>query len=343
MTAPLHVFSSYGRRAASPRIRAYHWVERLGIGTVQHDYLGTFTAGARDLLAHPLRAAVAEARLRAATGLERVFIQRETSPLSTGNIEERILRTADVGVYDLDDGFPWDTSGTVRRLFPKARKAERAAQAADRVVVANGVLAEWASNLNDDVRIIPSCVEPNDYVPKRDYAVGDHPIVGWIGSPWTLPYVRTIEPALLQLHAETGARLEVVGSQSASLGHLERMVDRIEWSEQVAHTRPAGWDVAIAPLRHGAFERARSSYKLLQYAAAGVPSIASRWGATGEIVTSLGAHGADSQDEWLDQFHAVLGLSPDERATLGAVQRAAAERSYSYNAWSDEWRSVIGE
>jgi glycosyltransferase involved in cell wall biosynthesis len=315
----------------------------LGIHAEQHDYLGTFTAGARDLLSHPLRAAVAEARLRSSTGLERVFIERETSPLSTGSIEGRILRSAGLGVYDLDDGFPWDTSGTIRRLFPKARKAERAARAADRVVVANAVLADWASNLNDDVRIIPSCVEPDDYVAKRDYALGDRPTIGWIGSQWTLPYLRTIEPALLQLHAETGARLELIGPLGGSLGPLDTMADRLEWSERIAHTRPAQWDLAIAPLRHGAFERARSSYKLLEYAAAGVPSIASRWGATGEIVSSLGVLGADSNDEWLAQFHALLGLSPAERAALGIAQSAAADHGYSYNAWSDQWRSVISE
>lgn len=322
-------------------MRAYRWLELLDLPAVIHDYLGTTTAGARDLLAHPLRCARAELQLRSAHTFGRAFVQRETSPLSTGALEERILRSADLGIYDLDDGFPWDTTGSMRRLFPKARKAERAAKAADCVIVANKVLADWAEQLADNVRVIPSCVEPADYTRKETYELHDPPIIGWIGSQWTLPYLRTIESALQQLHAQTGARLELIGPLHGALGALAPFADRIAWSEQEAFTRPARWDIAVAPLKHGPFERARSSYKLLEYAAAGVPSIGSRWGATGDIVHALGAHGADSPDEWLAACRELLDASASDRAALGLAQRAAAERGYSYNAWADEWRSVV--
>lgn len=322
-------------------MRAYNWVEFLGLGAETHDYLGRTTAGARDLLAHPLACLRAEAGLRSATGLDRVLVQRETSPLSTGALEERILGTAGLGVYDLDDGFPWDTAGTVRRLVPKAVKAERAAKAADRVIVANAVLADWATQHATDVRVIPSCVDAADYAVKGAYEVGDRPVIGWIGTRWTLPYLRTIEPALLTIHAETGARLELVGPTGGSLGRLDAIADRVAWSTSEAFTRPAQWDVAIAPLWHGAFERARSSYKLVEYAAAGVPSIGSRWGATGDLVTALGARGADSSDEWLAQLRDVLAAPADVRAAEGRAQRSAVEHGYSYNAWADAWRSAV--
>lgn len=343
MSTVLHVFSPYGRRAASPRIRMLRWIELLGVNAEVHDYLGGLTAGVRDLLGHPVRALRAERELRAATGLACALVGREVSPLSSGALEARLLRTAALGVYDLDDGFPWDTAGGLRRVFPKPAKAARAASAADRVLVANGVLADWAAHLNPDVRVIPSCVEPSDYAPKSSYEVADRPIIGWIGSPWTLPYLRTIEAALLRIHDETGARLELVGPGSASLGALDEMADRLPWSEEAEASLPARWDVAIAPLSHGEFERARSSYKLLQYAAAGVPSIGSRFGATGEVVSSLGAHGADSDDEWFHAIHDVLGAPAEARAALGEGQRAAVERGYSYSAWADEWRRAISD
>jgi len=313
----------------------------LQIPAVVHDYIGTSTAGARDLLSHPLETLRAEAKLRTATGLGRVFVGRETSPLSTGTIEARILSTADLGVYDLDDGLPWDVSGGLRRVISKAVKVERAARAADRVVVANGVLADWADPFCDDVRVIPSCVHPSDYAVKESYELHDPPTIGWIGSLWTLPYLRSISQALLQVHAETGARLELVGPVRGSLGALDAVADRIGWTEHEGYRRPAGWDIAIAPLTHGPFERARSSYKLLEYAAAGVPSVASRWGATGDVVAALGVTGADSHDEWVAGLRDLLDAAASRRAELGMGQRAAAERGYSYNAWADEWRSVV--
>lgn len=343
VSAGLHVFSTYGRLAASPRIRALRWTELLGVSAEIHTYLGRSTAGPRDIAAHPVRTLRAERHLRSCLGLDRVFVSREVSPLSTGVVESRILGTAGLGVYDLDDGFPWDTAGSVRRLVPKAAKAERAARSATRVVVANQVLADWASDFTDDVTVIPSCVQPSDYTVKTDHAVAERPVIGWIGSRWTLPYVRALAPALLRIHAETGARLELVGAGTGPVGALDEMVDRIAWSEEVETSRPARWDVAIAPLRHGAFERARSSYKLVQYAAAGVPAVGSRWGATADVVAAIGARGADSVDEWYHQLHELLSASVADRAALAGAQRSAVEQHFSYSAWAGEWRRVTGE
>lgn len=343
MTTTLHVFSSHGRGSASPRIRAYRWLELLNVEADVHDYLGTTTTGVRDLMAHPLRCARAEQRLRSVGTPDRVFIQRETSPLSTGVVEERLLGGASLGIYDLDDGFPWDTAGVARRVVSKAAKAKRAVRAADRVVVSNSVLADWAAQYADDVRVIPSCIEPSDYVRKTDYAVGEQPVIGWIGSSWTLPYLRTISGALLRLHADTGARLELIGAGTGSLGPLDAIADRAAWHEQAAGRLTPRWDVAIAPLKHGPFERARSSYKLLEYAVSGVPSVSSRWGATGDVAASLGVHGADTEDEWVTALTAVLGASSKERSSLADRQRVAAENGYSYAAWAEQWRSVVSD
>jgi hypothetical protein len=56
-------------------------------------------------------------------------------------------------VYDLDDGLPWDDGNLPgfgrhwwKRPFPRSIVAlERAASAADRMIVGNEVLADWAS------------------------------------------------------------------------------------------------------------------------------------------------------------------------------------------------------
>lgn len=341
MTAPLAVFSTYGSAAASPRLRAFRWLDRLGLRGEVHDYLGHGSAGPRDLLAHPLKVAAIERGLRRPQNLARVFIQREASPLSRGRLESRLLRTAELGIYDLDDGFPWDTAGVLRRLAAKPAKAEQAAKAADRTIVANQVLADWATEHCADVRMIPTCIDPSEYVHKSDYELGTPPRIGWIGSRSTLRYVLELAPALVALHRDTDAQLELVGAASGSLGSLEQFTTRIPWSEQAARTRPARWDVAIAPLSPGPFERARSSYKLLEYASAGVPSIGVNWGATGEVVARLGGLGAGSTEEWVALLRDLLAADAAERARLGATQRAAVAKHYSFDVWAGSWLRAV--
>ena len=67
---------------------------------------------------------------------------------------------------------------------------------ADRMIVGNAVLADWAAGRCADVRVIPTCVEPSDYRPRTAWDIGRPPVIGWIGSPATEPYLTGIAPAL---------------------------------------------------------------------------------------------------------------------------------------------------
>jgi glycosyltransferase involved in cell wall biosynthesis len=255
-----------------------------------------------------------------------------------------LLASAGFSVYDFDDALQWDFGGggLLRRLAPKARKALIAARTADRVIAGNDVLATWAAQHNRDVVLIPSCVDPAAYRAKLDYVVRDPPCLGWIGSADNETYLLLIAPALWEVHRRTGARVTLVGTSRLVLGELESIIDRIPWSEANQHARLAEMDIGIAPLPDKPYERGKCGYKLLQYAAAGVPAIGSPVGVNSEILARLALPAPAGVDDWVDAIMSLLTMSTESRENIGRRAREVVRLGYSYDAWLSRWRQAVG-
>ena len=268
----------------------------------------------------------AERAVRSLVGqkLRTLLVFRQASPFGHGGLEERLLGSAECGVYDFDDGLLWDTgrpSNPGNLLRSSADKCMRSVKRADRVIAGNDYLADWSSQYARDVVVIPSCVEPQIYRVKGDYELGDPPRLVWIGSPSSENYLRAIEGALLAVHGKTGARLTIIGDAGARLeGPLESMTDRVQWREGRAEQQLAEFDVGLGPLTDDRFSAGKSAYKLLQYGAAGLPFVASPVGTNETVTTALGGRPATDEAEWIDQLTAVLHASAGERRVGG--QRA---------------------
>lgn len=333
----------YGRAAGSSRVRVYQWLDRVTAPFTVGSYLSLPDAAPSRLLRHPVSVGRAEARLGEIAGARprRLLLHREASPLSRGWWERRLLTSAEFAVYDFDDALQWDhgDGGPARRLAPKAGKARTAVRHADRVIAGNAVLADWASQHHPDVVVIPSCVAPEDYTPKASYELHDPPRLGWIGSPGNEECLLPIAGALWEVHRRTGARLTLVGTTKPSLGALEALVDRVPWSPSAQRTALAGMDVGLMPLPATSYNLGKCGYKLLQYAAAGLPAVASPLGVNAELLSLFGMPAARTPDDWTS---AILGLleSPS-RDRLGHRARRLTARRYSYDAWLSRWAAAL--
>ena len=115
------------------------------------------------------------------------------------------------------------------------------------------------------------------------------------GPPDNEPVLLTIARDLLELNRRCGARLTLIGTTCPSLGALERIIDRYAWSEQVQHDALATADVGLMPLHDDPYSRGKCGYKLLQYAAAGLPAVASPVGTNASILAALQLPGARSR------------------------------------------------
>lgn len=350
----LTVITPYGPATASSRVRVHDWLQFTGFGAEIIDYAGLPNHSGRMLARNAsavLRAEVRQRRLT--TGkFDRLLIHKEVTPFSSGGLAEKLLQRAQIGVYDLDDAVMWThrgenpsrwtPGGVARRVWSKAESPVRSAQAADRVIAGSEVLAAWAAKYNPDVRMIPSCVDPARYRAKEDYAItSEQPRLVWLGSPATERHLQLLAQPLLDVHAALGARLTVISSGQGDLGPLSPMVDRREWDPTVERWL-ADFDVALAPLIESPYSEAKCAYKLVQYGAAGLPSVASPVGANIYTSIDLGQAVAATTTDWRDTLMDILSATASARAVLGATARQGVERRYSFAAWAQRWRDAVG-
>lgn len=192
-----------------------------------------------------------------------------------------------------------------------------------------------------DVRVIPSCVEPADYVRKTCYVLHDPPRLGWVGSRDNEAYLLLIADVLSEVHARTGARLTLIGTTDRSLGGLEDFIDRVAWTEALQRTALAELDLGLMPLPDTPYGRGKCGYKLLQYGAVGLPAVADPIGVNEEILAGFGLPGPRNDGEWADAILALLDCSAADRARQGARAHEFTCSRYSYQAWLPQWKAAL--
>jgi glycosyltransferase involved in cell wall biosynthesis len=339
---PLVVVTPYGRDGGSSRVRVYDWLDHLGLAAEVHDYRGAAANRPKSLVKQPFSTLRAESATRSTdVAGRRLLVSREASPLSGGRLEARLLSRAAHGVYDVDDALFTDVGTGVRRVFSKAATWSRAVAAADVVVAGNDYLADRASRTARRVVVVPSCVEPSAYPRKSTYRLADPPRLVWVGSPATEDHLLGVAPSLLEVHRRTGARLRVVSAGSAPLGPLDAMVDRLTWSAGGVAAAMSEADVAIGPLTDTPYARGKCAYKLLQYAATGLPMVGSPVGANAAALDAFGGLAERSALGWTEALVGLLAATDDVRTRLGSMARRGVEEHYSFARWAPTWRAAV--
>lgn len=337
---PLAV-SRYGPTGASTRVRVYDWFAHFRIQAERSDYLGSANNQAATLLPRIADVARAELKLRglpAGVKERTLVLSRGASPFSSGGIERSLLRQAGHSVYDFDDAIFLEPRNIRRRIWSEKRVWERSVGAADVVIAGSEVLAEAARAIRkDDVVLIPSCVEPDDYRKKQCYEIMGAPRGVWIGTPATEPFLETIADALLELNRRIGLRITVISAGRATLGRLDSMVDRLDWTPETFHKQLAQADFGLMPLPNTPFERGKCAYKLLQYGAAALPIVGSPVGANVAALNRLGGTSATTRDDWVTAVSDIIAADQSERGQLGEAARLGVEAHYSYAAWGATW------
>ena len=96
------------------------------------------------------------------------------------------------------------------------------------------------------------------------------------------------------------------------------------------------------PLPDSEFERGKCSYKLLQYAAAGLPAVASPVGSNSAIIERTGMLGPSEASHWCDALQEVVSMSPAERLRRAEDARKLVVDEYSFQSHTEQWLSSIG-
>src|SRR5207244_8541006 len=130
-------------------------------------------------------------------------------------------------------------------------------------------------------------------------------MLGWIGSPSTTPYLRWALPMLREVAAaRPGARFLFLGAEPFPLEGLPASF--CEWTLDTEREHLAQFDIGIMPVRSSDWANGKAGYKLLQYMALGLPSVASPDGVNAEIVAdSVTGYLAGDASTWRERLIAL--------------------------------------
>lgn len=155
------------------------------------------------------------------------------------------------------------------------------------VFAGNTFIADWCSNYCSTIRIIPTAVDTDRFVPRPSpKAAGSPFIVGWTGTSGNFRFLRQVEKALdtfLRHHPQ--ARLMIVADRPPSELAVppEQLIFK-KWCANTEHSVLQEFDVGIMPLDDSDLSRGKCSFKMLQYMAVGLPVIVSPYGMNAELL-----------------------------------------------------------
>ncbi len=338
--------TAYPRNVASARVRIAGFVPFLRSEDVALTYHPNLTEADYDILASSgrvIRKSLALGRASVRAGLHRrgkdslllVHRLRLLNPLPGFDPPQHL------DIYDIDDPLFVPFSGGVNQRFRWAKQEVRRCTECLRrsrlVLAGNSYLAGRAREYARRVEVLPSCVDPARQ-PMRTHQEGQPVTVGWIGSPATSPYLRSVLPVFARLNAQVlRAKLVLVGADR----RIEApWIEHRDWSLSTERKDLASFDIGIMPQPDDDWARGKCGYKVLQYFAAGVPAIGSPVGVTSDLIGAERGVLADTADQWQ---RALVGLieDPAQRAEQGRAGREFVEQRYSYRRWAPELAALL--
>jgi glycosyltransferase involved in cell wall biosynthesis len=296
---------------------------------VDDEYLERLFTGRRSSPVYLLSRMVKRlGRLTKARRYDLVFIEREVFPHWPG-FAEALLDTFGVPyVLDIDDAIflPYENarSWLKRRLL--AGKLRAITRRAALVLAGSTYLKNYAERSAKNVALFPTVVDADRFTPTVDKQEQAPPVIGWIGSPSTVHFLKQIAPVLQRVAKHEPFRLTVVGAEKFAVEGVE-VVGR-PWSEETETDDLRRFDIGIMPLDDSEWSKGKCSLKLLQYMGTGVPSVASHTASAPEIISD-GVNGflARNTEEWEEKLVALL-RSPELRRNVGAEARKWIEANY---------------
>ena len=240
-------------------------------------------------------------------------------------------------LFDFDDAIAFRQEPRAGSyLSPtRQRRFARTVRLADGIIAGNRYLASLCGGAAKPVLIAPSPV-PYPVATCSARPPNPVPILGWVGGGPNLDSLAALAVPLRRLAARHPFRLHVLADQPFTCPGVE--VVNLPWRLASQEEEIARFDIGLMPLAaDNPWNAGKCSYKLLQYMAAGVASVASPVGMNSEVIDD-GVNGLLATDEaaWERTLIRLLD-DPSLRQRLGRAARQTVARAYTYPAIAGQW------
>lgn len=232
-----------------------------------------------------------------------------------------LCRYAKKIIYDFDDAVMYSDRKPEKSDGKRRRDFKRTVRIASLVIAGNDYLAKLARKLNPNVAILPTGLDTSAYGISVDKPNDGKVRLVWVGSKSTLPYLVQIKPALEEIGSRfNNVILRIICDDFFELQNMS--VEKCYWSLQNQIPNLLTGDIGLAPLPDNRFTRGKCGFKILQYAAAGLPAVASPVGVNAEYVRDgvTGFHSL-STSQWVSKISELIE-NDDLRKQMGEAARA---------------------
>jgi glycosyltransferase involved in cell wall biosynthesis len=229
-------------------------------------------------------------------------------------------------------------------LFRGGKAARHLAELSDLIICGNSFLADWFSQWNRNIVIIPTAVDSERFVPQTELGKEKRNlIIGWIGTSSNLGYLVNIEPALARVMGQyPQLRLSIISDRVPELRLVPpERVDFHRWSEKIEVVRIQRMDIGIMPMEDATWTRGKCAFKMLQYMSCGIPVVVSPVGMNNEIL-ALGEVGfaAETTDQWVNALSCLLS-NKEQRLFMGENGRKIVLDRYSIDVVAPNLGAVL--
>jgi len=266
--------------------------------------------------------------LLTAKNYDLIWIEKEALPWLPAWFEKWLLKNVKY-TLDFDDAIfhNYDlTKNPLLRYFFWQR-IDILMKSATLITVGNTYLANRAIDANaKNIEIIPTVIDITRYSSKLSYSFTKTPIIVWIGSPTSLQYLLIHSKVFELLALRHKFILRVIGGGNINITGVE--IESLPWSLETETSLIVESDIGIMPLRDTPWEQGKCAYKLIQYMACGLPTVASPIGANKDVmIENVNGYFASTTNEWVDKLDLLLS-DIDIRERFGKANRIRVETNY---------------
>lgn len=292
-----------------------------------------------------------------------IFVQREAFMLGTAIFEKLYARSKAKLIFDFDDSIWLHNVSEANKMvgfLKSGSKTKEIIAVADMVFAGNQYLANYALQFNKNVKIIPTTVDTDKFVPvAADFS--PQPVdfyglksvateeadkiveIGWTGSFSTIEHLRFGLPVLYAIKEKYGAkvRFKVIGDSSFADTRIG--VQGIAWNSETEVADLQTIDIGIMPLPDNEWTRGKCGFKGLTYMSLGIPTVMAAVGVNNEIIMD-GENGflATSEESWIEKL-SLLVENQLLRQQLGRAGRQTVIDRYSIHAQKDRYLQCFRE
>ena len=291
------------------------------------------------------------AKLREIKNYDLIFVQREAMIFGPAIFEWLYQHLGQKPlILDLDDAtyvrYVSPTYGRAGSFFKFFGKTDNLIKRADAVICGNRFIAEHVESLGTKAVVIPTVVDTDKFCPvEKNNKI---PVLGWIGTHSTFPFLRSLFPVLERLTEKHKFLLKIVGAGEDDIKIQGVEVINLKWDLDREVEDFQMLDIGLYPINlsdsaNMEWLQGKSGFKAIQYMAVGIPFVMTPIGIGAEMGNAGKTHlNARTDEDWYNLLDKLLS-NGDLRAGMGRAGRVYAEENYTIPVQVNKLVSVFRE